>query len=115
MACSLSSRRTSRWFQEDWISISAPVKKDVVITHPNVPGMEIRIPKGAVLRERDGRIVTRIALVPLPLDRAPFAFPENAPVYVSIQPGGMVVQGLSPVSSRGIRVIYPNLTHAAPG
>jgi hypothetical protein len=99
---------------QDWISIPAPIQRELVITHPNVPGMEIHIPKGAVLRERDGQIVTKVALVPLPLDRVPFAFPANAPVYVSVQPGGMVVQGLS-AQTGGIRVIYPNLGGQKPG
>lgn len=62
------------------------------------------MPKGTVFRGRDGRIVTKIALAPLPPDRVPYAFPENAPVYVSVQPGGMVVQGLTPGKTRGIRV-----------
>jgi hypothetical protein len=101
--------------QQDWVSIPAPIQRDLIVTHPNVPGMEIYIPKGAVLRDREGRIVTQISLVPLPLDRVPFPFPENAPVYVSVQPGGLIVQGLSPETSGGIRVVYPNLSYEEPG
>lgn len=78
---------------QDWINITSPIQKDTIVTHPNVPGLEIHIPQGAVLRGRDGKIVTRIALVPLPLDRVPFPFPENAPVYVSVQPGGWSCKG----------------------
>ena len=63
----------------DWIDIPNPVRQDIVIKHPNVPGMEVHIPKGAVLRERDGRLLTRIALIPVPLDRTPLPFPTNAP------------------------------------
>ncbi|WP_194714289.1 RHS repeat-associated core domain-containing protein [Noviherbaspirillum soli] len=99
----------------DWIPIASPLQADTVIQHPNVPGMEIHLPRGTVLRDREGKLVTRIALVPVPLDRMPFAFPENAPVYVSVQPAGMVVQGLTPGVTKGIRVIYPNLSHEAPG
>lgn len=98
----------------DWIPVSSPTQSETVLTHPDVPGMEIHIPKGVVFRDRDGSIVTKVALVPLPLDRAPFPFPANAPVYVSVQPGGMVVQGLDPQRSRGIRVIYPNLSAERP-
>lgn len=61
--------------EEDWIDIPNPLRRDVVVTHPNVPGMEIRIPRGAVLRERDGKLVTRLALIPMPLDRAPMPEP----------------------------------------
>lgn len=99
----------------DWIPIPSPISEDLVVTHPNVPGMEIHIPKGAVLRERDGKLVRKIALVPIPLDRMPFAFPENAPVYVSVQPGGLVVQGLTPQNSRGIHVVYPNFSNEPAG
>jgi RHS repeat-associated protein len=101
--------------QTDWVDIPNPVRQDIVVTHPNVPGMEIRIPKGAVLRERDGRLVTKLALIPVPLDRTPFPFPTNAPVYVSVQPGSLVVQGLTPGVTRGVRVIYPNATFAPAG
>jgi RHS repeat-associated protein len=99
----------------DWIPVPSPITKDLVLTHPNVPGMEIHIPKGAVLRERDGKLVRKLALVPIPLDRMPFAFPENAPVYVSVQPGGLVVQGLTPQNSSGIHVIYPNFSNEPAG
>jgi RHS repeat-associated protein len=98
----------------DWIAIPSPTAAELVLTDPRVPGLEIRIPKGVVLRQDDGSIATKVALVPLPLDRLPFAFPENAPVYMSLQPGGMMVQGLDP-AAQGIRVIYPNLTHDKPG
>lgn len=100
---------------QDWVPITSPLTQDQVVTHPNIPGMEIHIPKGAILRERNGKLVTQLALVPIPLDRMPFPFPENAPVYVSVQPGGLVVQGLTPQTNRGIRVIYPNLSNEPPG
>ena len=77
--------------------------------------MEIHIPQGAVLRDKEGKLVTRIAIIPMPLDRSPFAFPENAPAYVSVQPAGMTVQGLTPGVTPGIRVVYPNQTDLAPG
>jgi hypothetical protein len=48
-------------------------------------------------------------------DRAPFPVPADFPVYFSVQPGGLIVQGLSPKSSTGIRVIYPNLSELRPG
>jgi len=101
--------------QSDWIDLPSPMTDDAVITNPIVPGMEIRIPKGAVLRDHEGKIVTKVAVVPMPLDRAPFPFPANAPAYVTVQPGGMIVQGLTPGSTPGIRVLYPNQTGLQPG
>jgi len=101
--------------QSDWIDLPSPIAQDTVVRTPLVPGMEVRIPKGAVLRDREGKLVTKIALVPMPLDRMPFPFPENAPVYVGVQPGGMIVQGLTPGATQGITVAYPNQTDLAPG
>lgn len=100
--------------KNDWIELPSPLTADTIVRTPDVPGMEIHIPKGTVLRDREGKIVTKIALIPMPLDRSPFPFPENAPVYVSVQPGGMVVQGLTSGVTPGIRVIYPNQTDAKP-
>jgi len=40
------------------VSISSPADHEIVLTHPAIPGLEVHIPKGAVLRERDGKIVT---------------------------------------------------------
>lgn len=94
----------------DWVDIPSPVQADTVVKTPLIPGMEIRIPKGTVLRDREGKLVTKIALVPMPLDRMPFPFPENAPVYASVQPGGLIVQGLTPGTTSGITVRYPNQT-----
>jgi RHS repeat-associated protein len=99
---------------DDWIDLPSPVPADTIVRTPEVPGMEIRIPKGALLRDREGKVVTKIALIPIPLDRSPFPFPENAPVYVSVQPGGIVVQGLTRGATPGIRVIYPNQTDLNP-
>jgi hypothetical protein len=95
--------------------IASPTKQETVITHPDAPGLELRIPSGTVIRDRDGNIVTDLAITPVPVDQAPFPLPENFPVYFMIHPGGAVVQGLDPKSSRGVRVIYPNYMNAAPG
>ena len=100
---------------KDWTNINAPTTTETVVTHPDIPDLEIRIPKGTVIRDRQGKILTRIAIVPVPLDRAPFPVPGNFPVYFMFQPGGAVIQGLAPRSSPGIRIIYPNNTNEPPG
>ena len=64
--------------QKDWVRIDAPVQRDTTITHPDIPGLEIQIPRGAVLRDRAGKPLTRIAIVPVPLDRAPFPVPMTS-------------------------------------
>jgi RHS repeat-associated protein len=99
----------------DWVAIDSPTAAERVLTHPGVPGLEVRIPAGAVLRDRSGAILTRIAFVPLPMDRTPYPTPANFPGYFLLHPGGAVVQGLDPRSSQGIKIVYPNLNSDAPG
>ncbi len=118
-ASKLNELRYTIWMPKirakDIKRIASPTKQETVITHPDAPGLELRIPPGTVIRDRDGNIVTELAITPVPVDQAPFPLPENFPVYFMIHPGGAMVQGLDPKSSRGIRVIYPNYMNAAPG
>ncbi|RMH88695.1 type IV secretion protein Rhs, partial [Lysobacter pythonis] len=92
----------------DKVAISSPLLRDTVLTHPDMPGLQVLIPKGTVIRDRKGRIVRELALVPTPVNRAPFPVSDNYPMYFTIEPGGAVVQGLDPASAKGIRVLYPN-------
>ncbi|TNY26229.1 hypothetical protein BV497_09855 [Fulvimonas soli] len=104
-----------RVLPRDKVRIPSPTTREVVITHPDMPGLEIDIPAGTVIHDRNGRIVTELAIVPTPVDRAPFPTGNNYPVYFSILPGGAVIQSLSPDARQGIRIRYPNYSHAAPG
>jgi RHS repeat-associated protein len=97
------------------ISISSPAASDLVLTHPDIPGLELHISKGTVLRTPDGKIVTKLAIVPLPVDRAPFAVPDGFPVYFTVQPAGVFVDNSATGTAGGIRVVYPNYIGAAPG
>ena len=99
---------------EDRVAIDSPTAHEVVVTHPELPGLEIHIPAGSVIRDHKGRIVREMTLVPTPLDRAPYPVPTNFPVYFTLQPGGAVVLGMTAHAAEGMRVIYPNYTHAAP-
>lgn len=97
------------------VAIPSPADKDLVITHPDIPGLELHIPKGAVLRARDGRILTKLNITPLPVDRVPFSVPEGFPVYFTIQPAGAFIDGSATGTAAGIRVIYPNYLNAPAG
>ncbi|MFP3656167.1 hypothetical protein, partial [Burkholderia sp. SIMBA_052] len=79
---------------------------------PDMPGLELHVPAGAVFKDRNGHVLTHIALVPTPVDHAPFPLPDNFPMYFTIQPGDAVVQGLTPEGAKGIRVVYPNYGRA---
>lgn len=103
-----------RILPRDDITLPAPTTREVVLTHPDMPGLELHVPAGAVFKDRNGHVLTHIALVPTPVDHAPFPLPDNFPMYFTIQPGDAVVQGLTPEAAKGIRVVYPNYGHARP-
>ena len=94
------------------VTIPSPTTREVVVTTPKIPGLEVRIPPGTVIRDHEGRVVREVSITPVPVDRPPFPLARNVrvPVYYTIQPGGSYVSGLS-----GVRVIYPNADSQLPG
>lgn len=86
-------------------SISSPADKELVLTHPDIPGLEVHIPKGAVLRQYDGKVVTKLSITPVPVDRAPYPTPADFTVYFTLQPGGAFVDG---DPNMAVKIIYPN-------
>lgn len=103
-----------RILPRDEITLPTPTTREVVLTHPDMPGLELHVPAGAVFKDRHGKVLDHIALVPTPVDHAPFPLPANFPMYFTIMPGDAVVQGLTPEASQGIRVVYPNYGHLQP-
>lgn len=93
------------------VKIPSPIRKDTVITNPLIPGLELHLPAGTVIRDLDGRPVTEISITPVPTDRPPFPLPPGlrVPVFASIQPGGARV-----IPPRA-RLIYPNYTKEPAG
>ncbi|MFE9776386.1 RHS repeat-associated core domain-containing protein [Streptomyces sp. NPDC005931] len=93
------------------VTFDAPARKDVVLTTPSIPGLEVRIPKGSVVRDERGKPVTRLGITAIPLDRPPFPLPQDGvvPVYFTVQPGGTYV------FPEGAQIVYPNYTNEAPG
>ena len=84
--------------------------QNTVASNPRVPGLQMTIPAGANLRNRDGSPVARVSLTPLAIDRTPAPLPANIQtglVYTS-QPGGAL-------TDIPIPVVYPNLLGTNPG
>ena len=94
------------------VSISSPADHDITLTHPLMPGLEVTIPKGAVIRDQNGKIVTKISITPIPIDRAPSPVPAIFGVYFTLQPAGAWVDG---DPTLGVKVIYPNYQGMAAG
>lgn len=92
----------------DKMSIDSPTKRDITLTHPDMPGLMVHIPEGTVFRDRKGRIVRELSIVPTPVNRAPFPVAQNYPMYFTLEPGGAVIQGLTPEAATGVKIFYPN-------
>jgi hypothetical protein len=89
------------------VSIPSPNAQDIVITTPQIPGLELHLPAGTVIRDLDGKPVTQLSITPVPTDRPPFPLPTgfSGPVFASILPGGSVV-----IPPRA-QLFYPNYTN----
>jgi RHS repeat-associated protein len=102
------------WMQrldtEHVVRFPSPNPSEVVLTTPKVPGLEVRIPAGSVVRDAAGNVVTELGITPIPIDRSPFPLPKDGivPVYFTVQPGGTYT------FPDGARIIYPNYTKLPP-
>jgi RHS repeat-associated protein len=98
------------------VSIASPTTTETVVTNPRIPGLELHIPEGTVIRGVQGNNVTSITITAIPIDQPPFPLPNHwVPVYFTIQPGGAHLQGLSVKAAVGARLVYPNFGHSPPG
>jgi RHS repeat-associated protein len=90
--------------------VDSPTKGETVLRTPRIPGLEVRIPAGSVIRDRDGRMVRHLNLTQVPVDRPPFPLPKfiQVPTYFTVQPGGAYL-------SKGARIIYPNYQNLPSG
>lgn len=93
------------------VKVPSPTKRDVVVTNPQIPGLELHLPRGTVIRDMDGTTVSEISITPIPTNQPPFPLPPGiiVPVFFTIQPGGAQV-----IPPRA-RLIYPNFTNSRPG
>jgi len=101
---------------QDAVNLSSPTAQPTVVTNPEIPGLELRIPAGTVIRNASGKIVTRITMTAIPTDQPPFPLPGfPIPTYFTIQPGGAHLEGVAGKVTQGAQLIYPNFTHSKPG
>ncbi len=97
-------------------ALPSPTVKSTVVTSPSIPGLELHIPVGTVIQDRNGKIVTKINMTAIPTDRPPFPIPDvGVPTYFTIQPGGAKLINTGSLTQQGARLIYPNFSGAIPG
>jgi RHS repeat-associated protein len=88
------------------VSIDRARSKELIATTPLIPGLEIHLPRGAVLRSHHGEAMKKLTITPIALDRPPFPMPESARIAFTTQTHGARVES---ASGDGGRIIYPNL------
>jgi RHS repeat-associated protein len=92
------------------IKVPNPTTAETVLTTKAIPGLEVRLPAGTVVRDAEGNVAQELSLTPIPIDRPPFPLPPTkVPVYFTVQPGGGYL------FPDGATIIYPNYTKEPPG
>lgn len=100
------------------VRIDSPTTREVVITTPRIPGLELHLPAGTVIKDEDSQVVREVSITPVPVDRPPFPLPSgvNVPLYFTIQPGGAYVHVYGKGNERnGAWLVYPNATREPVG
>ena len=99
------------------VEIPSPTPREVVITTPLIPGLELHLPPHTVIRDHEGRVATQISITPIPLDRPPFPLARGVivPLYFTIQPGSGYVDVQNPGGPQGAWLVYPNAKNARSG
>jgi RHS repeat-associated protein len=99
---------------EGTVRIPSPTTVETVISSPSIPGLELHLPPGAIIRGRDGKVVTELNVTAIPTNQPPFPLPDlGVPTYFTIQPGGATIEGATP-AARGARLFYPNFRKEVP-
>jgi RHS repeat-associated protein len=90
--------------------IASPTTREITLRTPKIPGLEVKLPAGTVIRNAAGRPVRHLNITAIPVDRTPSPLPvfQGVALYYTIQPGHVTL-------SKGARIIYPNWTHLPPG
>ena len=115
----LAAGRTTELEETAWLTpldkagdhrVGSPTRKEVALTTPQIPGLEVRIPAGSVITNAAGKVVRDLNITAIPVDRPPFPLPAfvDVPVYFTVQPGRAYL-------SKGAQIIYPNYTHLPAG
>jgi RHS repeat-associated protein len=97
------------------ISIPSPTASETVVRTPAIPGLDLHLPAGTVIRDEDHNVVRRLTITPIPLDRTPFPMPTDArfTMFFTIQPGGAYLSTPGPI--KGGWLVYPNVTKMKSG
>ena len=97
------------------VPIPVPTPREVVVTTPRVPGLEVRIPENVILETTAGPL-RWMSLTEIPLDRTPYPLPEGTTFFFTPQAhGAEVLRPDGSPSPKGVRMIMPNREGQSPG
>ncbi len=97
------------------VKVASPSTKETIVTNPKLPGLELRIPAGTVIRDVNGKIVTEVSITPVPVDQAPFPMSYlGVPIYFTLQPGGATLHSADG-QPKYATLHYPNYALLPPG
>ncbi|HKY27374.1 MAG TPA: RHS repeat-associated core domain-containing protein [Pyrinomonadaceae bacterium] len=105
--------------EQNAVRLPIPTQRELAVTTPRIPGMEVRVPSDAVLRLPGGkhhshgmtkRELESMTITPMPVDRPPFPLPPGMGdvLLFTLQLHGAKVEGLNGEKRRGLQIIYPN-------
>jgi RHS repeat-associated protein len=99
------------------VEIPDITSKETIISNPLLPGLELHLPSGTKVLDRNGKPVRRISITPIPVQQPPFPLPKGVlvPVYFTIQPGGAYIQVQNASNPPGAQLYYPNTYHLPSG
>ena len=99
------------------VEVESPLVEDLVLSHPDVPGLSVRIPAGTTIKDRDWRPVTALSITPIDPERAPFPVPNRAraSTYFTVQPAGEDPGAGVFLYDGAATITYPNDQDLAPG
>lgn len=99
------------------VTIPSPTTTETIVSTPLLPGLELHLAPNTIIRDHNGKIVTKISITAIPIDQPPFPLPPGVavPIYFTIQPGDAYIETKSGYLAKGARLFYPNAHNAAPG
>ncbi len=97
------------------VTITSPTKSEIIVRTPDIPDFELRIPAGTVIKDVDGKVVTKVGITAVPPDRTPFPLPAHIdiPVYFTIQPGAACLYDAKGGVGKAV-IHYPNFNKELP-
>lgn len=97
--------------------LAIPTTKETVATTPLIPGLEIHIPAGEILRWVDGKPLESVTLTQIPMMQMPMPGPPGVetPISFTLQADGAVDELPDGTVGAGIRIIFPNIENLPPG